>query len=91
MKLGAGLPETEFVNYREGSYVQPVEGAESLGEVWQPYFNRTPGHFSSHAQTPVDRPTGFPVGALSRDGRIGYLYCAAFRGYREDAFYVSFQ
>ena len=86
--LGAGLPETEFVNYREGSYVEGINGAQTFGEVWQPYFNRTPGHFSSHAQTPVDKPTGHPVGALSADGSIAYLYAAVFRGYREDAFFV---
>jgi hypothetical protein len=86
--LGAGLPNTELVNYRAGSYVAALEGASRLGEVWQPYFNRAPGHFSSHAQTPVDRPTGHPVGVLSADNRIGYLYAAVFQGYREDAFFV---
>ncbi|CCW34437.1 alpha-L-fucosidase [Chthonomonas calidirosea] len=87
-ELGAGLPATELVNYRAGSYVTALEGASCLGEVWQPYFNRAPGHFSSHAQTPVDRPTGHPVGVLSADNRIGYLYAAVFQGYREDAFFV---
>jgi hypothetical protein len=88
--LGAGLPETEFVNYRDGSYVARVDGsgAEAFGEVWQPYFNRAPEHFSSHAQTPVDRPTGHPIGVISADGRVAYLYAAMFRGYRDDGFYV---
>lgn len=86
--LGEGLPETEFVNYRAGSYVEANGGATTFGEIWQPYFNRAPEHFSSHAQTPVDKPTGYPVGALSQDGRIGYLYAAVFQGYREDAFYI---
>jgi hypothetical protein len=86
--LGADLPDTEFVNYRAASYVTPMNGATALGELWQPYFNRAPEHFSSHAQTPVDKPTGYPVGALSADGRIAYLAAAVFRGYREDAFYI---
>jgi hypothetical protein len=86
--LGEGLPNTELVNYRAGSYVAALGGASRLGEVWQPYFNRAPGHFSSHAQTPVDRPTGHPVGVLSADNGIGYLYAAVFQGYREDAFFV---
>ena len=86
--LGSALPKTEFVNYRAGSYVAPINGAEPLGDVWKPYFNRTPGQFSSHAQTPVDAPTGFPVGVLSETDRVGYLYAAVFRGYREDAFYI---
>jgi hypothetical protein len=86
--LGAGLPDSEFVNYRAGSYVHAIEGAEEWGEVWKPYFNRAPGRFSSHAQTPIDSPTGYPVGVYSADRRIGYLYAAVFRGYREDAFYI---
>ena len=86
--LGAGEPDTEFVNYQPGSYVRPVSGAKALGEVWQPYFNRTPGHFSSHAQTPVDKPTGHPVAVLSADHRTAYVYAALFRGYREDGFYL---
>ena len=86
--LGAGEPDTEFVNYQPGSYVQPANGAEALGEVWQPYFNRTAGHFSSHAQTPVDKPTGRPVAVLSADHKTAYVYAALFKGYRQDGFYL---
>ena len=86
--LGAGEPDTEFVNYQPGSYVEAIDGAEAMGEVWQPYFNRTPGHFSSHAQTPVDKPTGHPIAVLSEDKKTAYVYAALFKGYREDAFYL---
>ncbi len=86
--LGAGQPKTEFVNYKPGSSVEPVKDATALGEVWKPYFNRAPGKFSSHNQTPADKPTGYPIGVLSADKSVGYLYAAVFKGYREDAFYV---
>ena len=86
--LGAGEPDTEFVNYQGGSYVRPVADAEALGEVWQPYFNRTPGHFSSHVQTPVDKPTGHPVAVVSGDQKTAYVYAGLFKGYREDGFYL---
>ena len=56
--------------------------------MWQPYFQRQPGLFSSHNQTPADKPTGYPVSVLSADDKIGYLYGAVFQGYRDDAFYV---
>ena len=88
LTLGAGLPDTCLVNYRAGTYVEPKEGALALGEVWKPYFNRQPGKFSSHAQTPVDAPVGHPVGVLSEAGNVAYLYAPIFQGYREDAFYV---
>ncbi|MCW3096310.1 MAG: Alpha-L-fucosidase [Chthonomonadaceae bacterium] len=87
-ELGAGLPDTEFVNYRAGSYVEAAHGMQVLGEVWQPYFNRAPEHFSSHAQTPVDKPTGFPIAVVCPDHTAAYVYAAIFRGYREDAFYI---
>ena len=87
-ELGAGLPDTCLVNYRASTYVSPAEGATTYGEVYKPYFNRVPGKFSSHAQTPVDGPTGHPIGALSNSGRVGYLHAPVFQGYREDAFYV---
>lgn len=86
--LGKDMPDTELVNYQNGSYITPQAGAQPLGEVWQPYFNRTPGHFSSHNQTPVDKPTGYPVGVLSADKKVGYLYGAMFAGYKEDSFFV---
>ena len=86
--LGEGQPDSEFVNYRDGSYVSPKDGATSLGEIWTSYFNRQPGLFSSHAQTPIDKATGHPIGVLSADGKIGYLFAAVFQGYREDAFYL---
>jgi len=86
--LGAGEPDTEFVNYQCGSFVRAAEGAEALGEAWRPYFNRAPGHFSSHAQTPADGPTGFLVAVLSADRKTAYVYAALFRGYRDDGFYL---
>lgn len=86
--LGKGLPETEFVNYRAGSYVEPVDGATAFGDVCEPYFQRAPEHFSSHAQTPYDRPTGHPIAAINADKTVAYIYAAVFRGYREDGFYL---
>ena len=86
--LGRGLPDSEFVNYQAGSYVQAMPEATALGEVYTAYFNRAPGHFSSHAQTPCDKPTGHPVAVVSKAENVAYVYAAAFRGYREDAFYI---
>ena len=86
--LGAGLPDSEFVNYRAGSYVKATQGATALGNVLEPYFNRAPEHFSSHAQTPHDKTMQYPVAVIADDDSSAYIYAAAFRGYREDAFFV---
>jgi hypothetical protein len=54
---------------------------ESLGDVYEPYFDRTPVQFSGHRNTP-NRPTpsGYPSGV--RHGRIVWLAHPIFTSYR---------
>ena len=54
---------------------------ESLGEVYDPYFNRTFRHFCSHQHTPFrDAPSGFDCGV--RKGPVAYLAHPVFSLYR---------
>ena len=46
---------TSYVMYTEAQNVEPKEGAEVFAYLAEPYFNRTPEHFSSHQHTP-DKP-----------------------------------
>ncbi|NUP99416.1 MAG: beta-galactosidase trimerization domain-containing protein [Armatimonadetes bacterium] len=69
--LAAGCLPTEYVMYERGRRVTAAPGAEVLGEIWEPFFNRTWEHFCSHNHTPVDRRSDSP-GALQK-GRIIYL------------------
>jgi len=49
-----------------------VTGGKSLGEIYDPYFNRTFRHFCSHQHTPPrDEPSGFHLGV--QHGPIMYL------------------
>ena len=82
-----GVYEPDYVLPREGlrpSYVDSplvmylsahrirVTDGETLGEIYEPYFNRTFRHFCSHQHTPPrDEPSGFDCGV--RKGRIVYL------------------
>ncbi|MCS6830163.1 MAG: beta-galactosidase trimerization domain-containing protein [Armatimonadota bacterium] len=69
--LAEGVADTQYVMYLRGQKVSPAEGAEVLGEIWEPYFNRTYQHFCSHAHTPAARRSELPA-ALSK-GRVVYL------------------
>ena len=58
-----------------------VTAGESLGDVYDPYFNRTYKHFSSHQHTPnKPTPSGFSCGVLNKN--ILYLAHPVFTGYR---------
>ncbi|MBE6658545.1 MAG: beta-galactosidase [Ruminococcaceae bacterium] len=43
---------TSYVMYSEAQNVTPCDGAEVFASLAEPYFNRTPEHFSSHQHTP---------------------------------------
>ncbi len=58
-----------------------VTDGESLGLVYDPYFERSPKHFSGHVHTPrKSEPSGFSAGV--RKGPIVYLAHPAFSAYR---------
>lgn len=79
--LQNGLLDTEYVLYDAGLDVNPQAGTERLAELWNPYFNRTYQHFSSHRQTPVDAPSGYPA-VVQHDGAI-YVSHPLFTMYHE--------
>lgn len=65
----------------KGSQRIRVTAGESLGEVFDPYFNRTHAHFCSHRNTPFrPEPSGFAAGV--RHGGIAYLSHPVFTIYR---------
>lgn len=69
--LAADTLPTPYVMYEAGLRAAPTPGAEVLGEIWEPYFNRTWRHFVSHNHTPV-RGRGDDPGILQR-GRVIYF------------------
>ncbi len=69
-----------MVMYKRGRRLSITEG-ESLGEVYDPYFNRQWNHFCSHQHTPArPDPSGFSCGV--RHGQIMYLAHPVFSIYR---------
>jgi hypothetical protein len=50
-----------------------------MADAWQPYFNRTYGHFCSHANTPFEKPAPWP--AVIRKGGVIHIAQPVFRVY----------
>ena len=71
---------TPFVMYMASQRIRVNDGV-SLGRVYDPYFNRTYGHFCSHQHTPFrPEPSGYDAGVMS--GRILYFAHPVFSIYR---------
>ncbi|MBI2300490.1 MAG: beta-galactosidase trimerization domain-containing protein [Armatimonadetes bacterium] len=75
----AGTLPTPYVMYEPGLKVASKPGAEVLGEIWEPYFNRTWRHFVSHNHTPV-RGRGEDPGIV-QSGRVVYFSHPVFACY----------
>ncbi|HWL51627.1 MAG TPA: alpha-amylase family protein [Chthoniobacteraceae bacterium] len=68
------------IMYERSRRIRATGGA-SLGQVFDPYFNRTWEHFCSHRHTPArEHPSGFDCGV--RQGAILYFAHPVFRNYR---------
>ncbi|MDD5351088.1 MAG: beta-galactosidase trimerization domain-containing protein [Chthoniobacteraceae bacterium] len=72
--------ETPLLMYAASQRIQATTG-ESLGQIFDPYFNRTYQHFCSHRNTPFrPEPSGFDAGV--RHGGLVYLAHPVFTLYR---------
>jgi hypothetical protein len=68
------------VMYERSHRIRATTG-ESLGQIFDPFFNRTWEHFCSHQHTPNHaEPSGFDCGV--RHGNILYFAHPVFRHYR---------
>jgi hypothetical protein len=70
-RIDVGIPPTDHVMYERSVRVAPAPNALSLAVVVEPYFQRSWRHFSSHRQTPPDKPTKFSAAVLN--GRCAYV------------------
>lgn len=51
-EIGDGIVHTPFLNYEPALRVKPESDTQILATIREPYFSRTLGYFSSHANTP---------------------------------------
>ena len=67
----ASFVDTPLVMYTRSHRIKATRG-KSLGDIYDPYFNRTVEHFCSHRHTPNrPEPSGFDCGV--RNGNIVHL------------------
>ncbi len=72
--------QSPLVMYSQTRRLKVTDG-ESLGEVYDPYFNRKWNHFCSHQHTPYKpEPSGYDLGV--RKGNILYIAHPVFSLYR---------
>ncbi len=76
-EIAAGVPLSDHVVYDRGVNVKPARGHKMVAQVVGPYFDRAWDHFSSHAQTPSDKPTGFAAAVLGES--TAYIAFPVFR------------
>jgi len=82
-EIGGGIPATDHVMYDRSIRVVPTRGAVSLAAVVEPYFERGWDHFSSHYQTPPDKPSRFSAAVLN--GRVAHIPFPVFGSYANHA------
>ncbi len=81
------LPDckTPFLAYSSAYKVE--SDGEVLAEVYEPYFNRTHGHFCGHKNTPnKTEPASYP--ALVRSGAVLYFAHPVFDAYNRSGNYI---
>ena len=79
-ELRATFVNRPLIMYERSHRIRVTKG-ESLGQIFDPYFNRTWEHFCSHQHAPnQEQPSGFDCGV--RHGSILYFAHPVFRNYR---------
>ena len=77
----ASFVSTPSVAYAASQRIKVTNG-ESLGQIFDPYFNRTYQHFCSHLHAPCrPEPSGYDLGV--RHGNLVYLAHPVFTLYRK--------
>lgn len=71
--LSKGLVASPFLDYEAGLRTAP-EGAEVLAAVREPYFDRTYGHYCSHANTPYRLEDTPHPGAWRKGGVLSFAH-----------------
>jgi hypothetical protein len=82
-QISSGIPPTDHVMYDRSVRVVPIKRAVSLATVVEPYFERAWDHFSSHYQTPPNKPSKFSAAVMN--GRVAYIPYPVFASYANHA------
>ncbi len=78
------LADYAYFLYQRGVSIEAMTGTKILATYGHPYFDRSPEHYSSHVQTPVDRRTEEPFVVMR--GRTAYIANPFFSSYAADGY-----
>jgi hypothetical protein len=85
--LNKGIAPMVHFSYAPGSLAKAQPGTTVLARIWQSYFDRNYLHFSSHRQTPYEKPTDNV--AVTQKGNVIYISFPIFNGYALNAYDVQ--
>lgn len=92
MKLEAALrgdlPDYEYALYEGAARWAPAAGREGtmLARLGEPLFQRSPEHYTSHAQSPLDHLTQYA--AVARAGRLGAMAFPVGASYYRNGYWI---
>ena len=82
--INQNIEDMEYIISEGGYKIKPSnDNIEILAKFWNPYFDRTYKHFSSHAQAPVFNESEFP--AIVKNNNVIYIAFPIFKSYRKHA------
>jgi hypothetical protein len=87
--LNEGIPPMVHFFYEPGSAVKAQPGTTVLARIWKSYFDRNYLHFSSHRQTPFEKPTEYV--AVAQRGNVIYISNPIFTTYSRHSYAVHKQ
>jgi len=80
------IPSFEYALYEGSSQWETQQPAVALALLGEPLFQRSPEHYTSHAQTPYDHTTSYATIALS--GRIALFSFSLGKSYYDQGYWI---
>lgn len=81
--IGKNLYKTEYVMYAKGVEVVAIDGGKALVKAYDPVFNRSYKHFSSHLHGPSSKKESYDGVVLNKDKNAIYFAHPIFEIYNK--------
>jgi Hypothetical glycosyl hydrolase 6/Beta-galactosidase trimerisation domain len=86
VNLTGEIPAFEYALYEGASQWRAEPPATALAALGEPLFQRSPEHYTSHAQTPFDHTTSYAV--LARSGRVALIAFPLGQSYYNQGYWI---
>jgi hypothetical protein len=80
------IPSYEYALYEGASQWRASSPATALALLGEPLYQRSPQHYTSHAQSPFDHTTSYA--AIARSGRVALFAFPLGQGYYNQGYWV---